>query len=62
MFEIGQRVVFKTKSANSEAGTKGIIVDIDEEDESLPYLVDYENKYGSGCREWCSEKEVEEDE
>ena len=61
MFEVGQRVVFKTKSINSEAGTKGTIVDIDEEDEELPYLVDYKNKYGYGSREWCGEKEVEED-
>ena len=62
MFEIGQRVVFKTKSVNSEAGTKGIIVDVDEEDEELPYLVDYKSKYGYLSREWCYEEEVEEDE
>lgn len=60
MFKEGQKVLF-TEESDHETGTEGLIVDVDLDDDEVPYLVEFTDEEGDRVTEWCHEDEVEAD-
>jgi ribosomal protein S4E len=60
MFKVGQKVVF-VDGSDYEEGTKGVIVEVDEADEQIPYLVAVTDEDGDDVEVWCRNDEIEAD-
>ena len=62
MLEVGTMIMF-TKDSSHKVGSKGVILQVDEEDDDLQYLVTYVDENSNVLsREWCSEEEIEAEE
>jgi len=61
MFKVGQKVVFTEASTDYEAGTKGVVAEVDEYDMGLPYYVELVDEDGDLFSDWCRENGIEAD-
>ena len=61
MFNVGQKVVFTEASEECAPGTAGVIVEVDEDDECVPYYVEYLDDDGDLITNWCYGNEVKAD-
>lgn len=59
MFKVGQKVLFTEASEEGAPGTIGVIVEVDENDEDVPYYVEYLDDDRVLITNWCYGKEIE---
>lgn len=60
MFKVGQQVLATENNDVFDAGKPGVVIEADDHDESLPYLVEYVDG-DEPYETWCREEEIEAD-